>query len=293
MRTALLGSRFSSPVGRFACSTAALYQTSQPVKQHAGLSSLAPTRINGLPRCRPQPATPFPILRNASIRTNSTESNTPRNGDAPLDWNSFFKLRASRRRYSLGSSIATSLVTTTLGVQWLSTQDLDSLGVQVMGLDPIVVLGIATATCGAVGWLLGPFVGNAVWGLVYRRYKMSVTIVSICYYSRVVALVCLHYLRKRRNFSTVSNDSGLTPLRTRLRTPSPTTMARKSAVFKAIGSGSRTNEHSTGSDAISSLNLHSYYNGLWISQRDYILFHLYGVTIRLTFTMQTMLPYIY
>lgn len=66
-----------------------------------------------------------------------------------------------------------------LGVQFLATQDLESLGVQVMGLDPFVVLGLATATCGAAGWLLGPFVGNAVWGLIYRRYRNSVTTVSL------------------------------------------------------------------------------------------------------------------
>jgi import inner membrane translocase subunit TIM23 len=95
-----------------------------------------------------------------------------------LDWDSFFKLRASRRRYSLASSIATSLASTAVGVQVLSAQDLESLGAQVMGLDPFVVLGLATAACGAVGWLAGPFVGNAVWGLVYRRYKPSVVVVS-------------------------------------------------------------------------------------------------------------------
>lgn len=98
--------------------------------------------------------------------------------EAKLDWNSFFKLRASRRRYSLASSIVTSLVSTAVGVQFLSTQDLESIGAQVMGLDPFVVLGLATAACGAVGWLAGPIVGNGTWGLVYRRFKPSFATVS-------------------------------------------------------------------------------------------------------------------
>lgn len=98
--------------------------------------------------------------------------------EAKLDWNSFFKLRASRRRYSLASSIVTSLVSTVAGVQFLSTQDLESLGAQVMGLDPFVVLGLATAACGAVGWLAGPIVGNGTWGLIYRRFKPSFASVS-------------------------------------------------------------------------------------------------------------------
>lgn len=254
MRAAVLGGRFP-PVGSFACSTTAFYPHAQPIKQHARLSSVAATRTTGLPRCRPQPTSALPALRTASIRSNSTAPNTPRADAPPLDWNSFFRLRASRRRYSLGSSILTSGATTILGVQLIATQDLESLGVQVMGLDPIVVLGMATAACGAVGWLLGPFLGNGLWGLVNRRNKMSVLIVSIVGPPAGGGL-CLHGARKRRSSSTASGDSGWTRRRTRLRTLFPTTTARKSAVFRAIGNGSRTKEHTTGRDAISFLNLH-------------------------------------
>lgn len=112
----------------------------------------------------------------AGLRSQSTAA--PANGEAKLDWNTFFKLRASRRRYSLASSIATSIVSTTAGVQVLSGQDLEALGGAVMGLDPFVVLGLATAACGAAGWLVGPIVGNGVWGLVYRKFKPSVNTVS-------------------------------------------------------------------------------------------------------------------
>ena len=41
--------------------------------------------------------------------------------------------------------------------------------VNVFGLDPFLVLGVATLGSGAVGWLLGPFVGERVFGLVYWR----------------------------------------------------------------------------------------------------------------------------
>lgn len=115
-------------------------------------------------------------LRSTGLRSQSTTS--AGKDEIKLDWNSFFKLRASRRRYSLASSIVTSLLSTTAGVQVLSNQDLESLGAQVMGLDPFVVLGLATAACGAVGWLAGPMVGNGVWGLVYRKFRPSVATVS-------------------------------------------------------------------------------------------------------------------
>lgn len=124
------------------------------------------------PQARPAPSS---LVKPAGLRMQSTSAAKE---EVKLDWDSFFKLRASRRRYSLASSIATSLASTAVGVQVLSGQDLESLGAQVMGLDPFVVLGMATAACGAVGWLAGPMVGNGIWGLVYRRFKPSVAIVS-------------------------------------------------------------------------------------------------------------------
>jgi import inner membrane translocase subunit TIM23 len=126
-----------------------------------------------------RPQTQTVSTRPIGLRAQSTAAgNGTGNEEVKLDWDSFFKLRASRRRYSLASSIATAAVSTTAGVQFLSSQDLESLGAQVMGLDPFVVLGLATAGCGAIGWLLGPMVGNGLWGLVYRKYKPSVATVS-------------------------------------------------------------------------------------------------------------------
>ena len=109
------------------------------------------------------------MLRN-TVRANSSSA-AP--NESKLDWNSFFKLRATRRRYSVASSVLTSAATTVFGVQYLSTQDIESLGAQVMGLDPIVVLGLSTMACGAAGWLLGPFVGNGLWSLVNRKYTAA------------------------------------------------------------------------------------------------------------------------
>lgn len=146
---------------------ARLHSTAVRPSQHAV------PRVAFLPQVRSSRSSLGPLVGRRAQSTSAAKQDT-----AKLDWNSFFKLRASRRRYSLASSIVTSLVSTAAGVQFLSTQDLESLGAQVMGLDPFVVLGLATAACGAVGWLAGPIVGNGTWGLVYRRFKPSFTTVS-------------------------------------------------------------------------------------------------------------------
>ncbi|EEH16490.2 hypothetical protein PABG_06577 [Paracoccidioides brasiliensis Pb03] len=103
----------------------------------------------------------------------------------PLDWNSFFRLRASRRKYSLISSIIASVCSTAGGVQVLVANNIDTTGAQALGLDPFIVLGLATASCAALGWLLGPVLGNSLWGLVHRKNKAAVAVKEKEFYSRI------------------------------------------------------------------------------------------------------------
>ncbi|CRG91215.1 Presequence translocated-associated motor subunit pam17, mitochondrial [Talaromyces islandicus] len=134
------------------------------------------------------------FTRSANVSAKSTRAKNAATGaaaaatkpqDGALDWNTFFKLRTSRRRYSLVSSILASLASTAVGVQVLSAQDVDTLGAQVMGLDPFIVLGLATAACGALGWLAGPVLGNTAWGLVNRRYRGGVAIKEKEFFHRI------------------------------------------------------------------------------------------------------------
>lgn len=155
--------------------------------QKASITSLARAARGSL---RKEEATPTnsqfiitSLRRNFSSSTGlrATTPSSQTGNAAPLDWNTFFKLRASRRRYSLISSVLASIASTAVGVQVFSTQDLDTLGAQVMGLDPFIVLGLATAACGALGWLIGPILGNTVWGLVHRQFRSGIAIVSVYY----------------------------------------------------------------------------------------------------------------
>ncbi|KAL2808024.1 mitochondrial import protein Pam17-domain-containing protein [Aspergillus granulosus] len=136
---------------------------------------------------RPQASlAPSCVTKTTSIRHNSSSTSpSAREEAAKLDWNSFFKLRASRRRYTLASSIVSASASTMVGAQVLSSQNLENLGAQVMGLDPFVVLGMATAACGAAGWLVGPFLGNAIWGLVNRRFKTAVAVKEKEFFDRI------------------------------------------------------------------------------------------------------------
>jgi hypothetical protein len=141
-----------------------------------------------------------------------------------------------------------------IGVQVLSSQNLENLGAQVMGLDPFVVLGMATAACGAVGWLVGPFLGNAIWGLVNRRFKTAVAVVSpFCLSFALVhdKLDTNSIFRKRKSSLTESSDteSILHPILSR--TPFQITTVKRLAASRAIDNGSRTSGHTTARGATS------------------------------------------
>lgn len=63
----------------------------------------------------------------------------------------------------------------------LSGQDLEKLGSILFGIDPIMAMGLSSVGCGALGWLLGPFAGGAVFGLWYRRLAPEIALVRIIF----------------------------------------------------------------------------------------------------------------
>jgi len=101
------------------------------------------------------------------------------NADGALSWNRFLALRRTRRRFQLVASIITALGSTVTGITVLSSQDLDSIGAQLSGLDPFVVMGLATFASAAGGWLVGPFFGGSLFNIVYRRSVREITAVSL------------------------------------------------------------------------------------------------------------------
>jgi import inner membrane translocase subunit TIM23 len=76
------------------------------------------------------------------------------------------------------SSIISAGGCAAVGAMVLMQRDLDSIGAQTLGLDPMIVLGLSTMGFAAAGWLVGPFFGNAVFNLVYRGVRGQIDAVS-------------------------------------------------------------------------------------------------------------------
>lgn len=95
----------------------------------------------------------------------------------PLDWNTFFQLRKTRRRWQVGFSVVMSLLTGTGAAILLGTGVADSVTSEIP-LDPVLTLGLVTLGFIALGWLVGPSFGNAFFYLAKSKYKAPMTVVS-------------------------------------------------------------------------------------------------------------------
>ena len=51
----------------------------------------------------------------------------------------------------------------------------------IMGMDPIILFGIATVSCGALGWLAGPVLGSSAFSVVKRRVMGQIN--EVCRHS--------------------------------------------------------------------------------------------------------------
>ncbi|KAF3914620.1 hypothetical protein AA313_de0201555 [Arthrobotrys entomopaga] len=146
-----------------------------------GLRTASPFLHSTLPRQSVLQATI--IRRTASTATTSAASPTINNASTAsstasrttaLDWNSFLKLRKQKRRYNLAGSIFCSIVTSTVGLNILGTQEIDP-SKMIYGLDPLMVLGFGLIACGATGWLIGPVAGTQAFKLMNRRWLPEIT----------------------------------------------------------------------------------------------------------------------
>lgn len=111
----------------------------------------------------------------ASATTSSSQSS--RDPETKLTWNRFLELRKHRRRYGLAASVVSAAGCVTGGTSMMLSRDLETAIAQMIGLDPMIVMGLSTIGFGAIGWLLGPLFGNAVFNVLYRKWVPDIATV--------------------------------------------------------------------------------------------------------------------
>lgn len=119
-----------------------------------------------------------------------------------LDWNTFFQLRKARRRWQSAFSVLGAFGVGSTGAVVLSTGLADPIMSQVP-LDPFITLGLITMSCAALGWLVGPSIGAAVFNALKSKYKGPMATKESEFFARV---------KKHRvdpSASSVRNPGGL------------------------------------------------------------------------------------
>ncbi|ETN38747.1 uncharacterized protein HMPREF1541_06785 [Cyphellophora europaea CBS 101466] len=135
--------------------------------------------------CRTRKASTVSQHADPTPATSAGQQN-PAASSVVLDWNSFFRLRTSRRYYSLASSLFGLLASAT-GTFYFLVQfpDQSEYVVKLIPLDPILSTGIAVSVAMFAGWLLGPIFGNGLWRMLYRKRMPEFTIKERAFFDRI------------------------------------------------------------------------------------------------------------
>ncbi|KAI0395813.1 Pam17-domain-containing protein [Xylariaceae sp. FL0594] len=115
----------------------------------------------------------------AGSSATSSETTSPR-----LDWNTFFQLRKTRRRFQLASSIVTMVVGGTAGAVLLVSVNMDWL-LSKVPMDPFFSLGIITLSFAGLGWLAGPVLGSALFHLYKSGVKRPMALKEAEFFNRI------------------------------------------------------------------------------------------------------------
>ncbi|GAB7359352.1 hypothetical protein MBLNU230_g6003t1 [Neophaeotheca triangularis] len=158
-----------APCARFATSASRAFAVPAPKRACFGTSSrqheqqLTSTFAAQTKRPVTPISTPRRAITSQKLQVLSRPASTSSNAEKPQDlltWNRFFDLRKKRRFINLGASAASAAVTVAFTAPLIANNDIDSWGAQTFGLDPVIVLGLATFSVAGAGWMCGPSFGN-------------------------------------------------------------------------------------------------------------------------------------
>jgi import inner membrane translocase subunit TIM23 len=115
---------------------------------------------------RPSPASSSALVLSRHASSAASTSTTPTQSQTPqLTWDEFLKLRRTRRFINLGSSALSGAASIGVAVPAFAEFEIENIGAQMTGLDPMFIIGGSLMGVGAVGWLLGPFLGTTFFNI--------------------------------------------------------------------------------------------------------------------------------
>ncbi|KAF2280748.1 Pam17-domain-containing protein [Westerdykella ornata] len=133
----------------------------------------------------------FPVVRFARFASTANATSPSPNAPSPsatsssLTWNRFLTLRRTRRKISVVASSISSVATAYVGLRSFLQAGYDTALSTSLGLDPILTTGLSTIAFLAVGWLIGPFFGNAAFNMRYSSIRKEFQDAKREFYNRI------------------------------------------------------------------------------------------------------------
>lgn len=204
MLTSTTTSMLRLGVGRPSLQPALLLRTPATCCTYSTIKPAAPLSLRQLtPTTKPSPTPRASAIRKISTTPSPARETSNHDLDAaaasqiashaapaanpsepPLDWNTFFRLRKTRRRWQLLFSVSSSLAAGTAGALVLTTGAADALVSQIP-LDPMITLGLMVFASAAMGWLVGPSLGSQVFYAINKKFKNQMTVKEVQFFARV------------------------------------------------------------------------------------------------------------
>ncbi|KAI1465646.1 Pam17-domain-containing protein [Daldinia caldariorum] len=164
--------------GAAACQYSSLASRQSTIRSAKSVPSIVTRLIARKPACN-QSCQVF-----ARGYASTTASGASGSSTQPLDWNTFFTLRKTRRRFQIVSGILTMAIGGTVGAILLLNMDLDWLLTKVP-MDPFLALGIVTLSFAGLGWLAGPSVGSALFYTFKKGVRKPMELKESEFFSRI------------------------------------------------------------------------------------------------------------
>ncbi|KAF2671231.1 Pam17-domain-containing protein [Microthyrium microscopicum] len=145
-----------------------------PIRQHSTLPIRRTALIAPAPKYTANPSLRL-LTRNAS--TAAAAPGALSAGSAPVEsltWNRFLQLRKTRRRINVIASVLGIGACVAGSMYAITIHEVETLASQVVGLDPLITMGIIVVATAASGWLIGPIFGNALFNLRYRALRVPI-----------------------------------------------------------------------------------------------------------------------
>ncbi|KAF8607631.1 mitochondrial import protein Pam17 [Ceratobasidium sp. AG-I] len=117
-------------------------------------------------------------------QTRASSTSAPSN-EAPLSWPEYLAIRKGKRRWEMATTIPSTFLALSAGLSYFGSIESDPTSL-IFGVEPIYIYGLATLSCGGLGYLLGPTVGNSIWRMTHRQILPRIEARDAQFYQHIV-----------------------------------------------------------------------------------------------------------